>query len=57
MIVEHALMYVFSCERDEEISILRPRVIDLKEYERIKNEIEEWYKKYEDEEVPYLDFK
>lgn len=54
LIVEHAFMYVYSYVQDRDIQSFRPRTVDLDEYTRIKSEFEEWYKKYQEKEVPYL---
>ncbi len=55
LIVNHALMYVYSYDQDNDIPSLRPRTVNLEEYKRIKAEFEEWYSKYQAGEVPYLE--
>ena len=54
IIVKHALMYVYSCKNDEDIPLIRPRNVNLEEYNRIKREYEKWYETYQEDEVPYL---
>ncbi len=54
LIVEHALMYIYSSEPDDDIPFIKPRITNPVEYKRIKTEYEEWYEKYIAEEVPFL---
>ena len=54
LIVEHAFMNVYAYDKDEDIPLIRPRTVNLEEYKRIKTEFEEWYGKYQNDEVPYL---
>lgn len=55
LIVEHALMYIYSSEKDSKIPLLRPRKVDLEEYNRIQGELKEWYEQYQEGEVPFLE--
>ena len=55
LIVEHALMYVYASNQDNDIPLIRPRTVDLCEYTRIKKDYEDWYNKYQEGEVPYLE--
>lgn len=55
LIVEHALLYVYSSEKDGEIPSIRPRTVDLEEYKRVKSELEGWYEQYQEGEVPFLE--
>ena len=55
IIVEHAFLSVYTSEQDDEIPTIRSRTVDPIEYERIKKEFDEWYDKYQEEEVPLLD--
>lgn len=53
-IVENALLSIYSSEEDPEIQIIRPRVVDEKEFRRIQAETSSWYDQYREEEVPLL---
>lgn len=55
IIVEHAFMFVYASEEDDDIPKIRQRIVDLNEYERVENEYKEWYDKYMEKEVPFLE--
>lgn len=54
VIVEHALINIYSVKKDHEVVSIRPRTVDLEEYQRIKRENEKWYDNYQKKEVPFL---
>lgn len=55
IIAEHAFMFVYASEQDEDIPVFHPRTVDLAEYNRVANEFEQWYDMYTEQEVPLLD--
>ena len=55
LICEHALLYVYSSIEDTDIPDLRQRTVDLAEFRRVKNELEQWHKQYTDVEVPFFE--
>lgn len=57
IIVQHAFMYVYASEQDDEIPSIRPRIVDLAEYERVEKEYKKWYDNYQEKEVPFLETK
>lgn len=57
IIVEHAFMFVYASEEDDDIPTIRPRIVDRNEYERVDKEYKEWYDKYLEKEVPFLETK
>ena len=57
IIVQHAFMYLYASEPDDEIPSIRPRIVDLVEYERVEKEYKKWYDYYQEKEVPFLETK
>ncbi len=53
-IVENAFLSVYSSEEDPEIQMIRPRVVDEKEFQRIQAETSSWHDVYREEEAPLL---
>lgn len=55
LIVQHAFAYVYASDIDRKIPKIRQRTVDLYEYTRLKKEFDDWYEKYQEGEVPYLE--
>ena len=55
LIINNALMYVYSDCKDEQISSYRKRTINLKEYKRLEKEFGEWFENYLEHEGPLLE--
>lgn len=53
-IVNNAFLYVYSKEKNDFITSIRPRTVDLEEYNRIKDMFQNWYSNYRIQEGPYL---
>ena len=53
VIIENAYRYIYAYNADNDIQIVRPRCVDLKQYQEEKKKIEEWYKVYLQEESIY----
>ena len=53
-IVNNALMYVYSSFADPEIEIIRSRMVNIEEFQRLQNEYHNWYNMYKDDEAPLL---
>ena len=54
IIINNALVYVYSSLKDESIVQIRPRVVDEDSYKELINNSSEQYKKYREEEAIYL---
>ncbi len=55
IIINNAFLCVYSDRKDDEVELMRPRVVDETEYKRIHSQFSEWYSLYNSEEVPLLE--
>ena len=46
VIVENAFRYIYSYDKDDELTKWRPRLVDLEGYQLDKKKIDEWYEQY-----------
>lgn len=53
-IVSNAMMYVYSCDKDTKIPLIRQRTVDENEYLRLKNDFDNWFETYKEVEGPLL---
>ncbi len=54
LIIKNAFLNIYCISKDDEISVMRPKMIDNQEATRISNEFEGWYDMYKREEAPLL---
>lgn len=54
MIVTNAWLQIYSDIEDDEVKILRPRVVDVDEFKRIKEEYGNWFEAYKEHEGSLL---
>lgn len=55
LIINNALMYVYSDCKDEQISSYRKRTISIEEYKRLEKAFGEWFENYLEHEGPLLE--
>ena len=53
-IVDNALLYVYSYEKDEIVPLIRPRLVNENEFKRLKEDFASWYDNYKEIEAPLL---
>ena len=53
-IVDNAFLYVYSCDKDESVPFMRPRLVNENEFKRIKKDFASWYDNYKEIEAPLL---
>jgi len=54
LIVQNALLYVYSNMEDTTIQSIRPRCVDAQEAKRLRGEFDSWYRTYRENEAPHL---
>ena len=55
LIINNALMYIYSDSKDEQVSAFRKRLVNYEEYQRLEKEFAEWFDNYIKHEGPMLD--
>ena len=45
-IIQNALMYIYSTIEDPDIPSIRPRTVDIEEYNRIMRDLKQWHNSY-----------
>ena len=53
-ITNNAMMYIYSACEDESIPAIRPRIVDAKEFKRLKDDFDNWFDNYKEIEGPLL---
>lgn len=53
-VVNNAMLYVYSSTEDGAIPCIRPRIVNKQEFNRIKNDFENWFDMYKETEGPLL---
>lgn len=53
-IIKNAMLYVYSIKDDMSIPLVRPRIVDEKEYKRLKDDFDNWFENYKNIEGPLL---
>ncbi len=53
-IVNNALLYVYSNDRDKTIPVIRHRIVDEREFKRLANDFDSWFFNYKEIEGPLL---
>lgn len=54
IIIQNAFLYIYSKEVDQDIADIRPRCVNLKEFNRIKDEFANLHDMYVEDEVPMI---
>ena len=53
-IINNAMMYVYSIDEDVSVPDIRARIVDEKEFKRLKNDFDNWFVDYKEIEGPLL---